>query len=158
MRLIVLVLTLAMPLVASAESLVLNAGAIEVVGLEDGAHYGVYPYAGLSLALDTGYALVIPGVGVEWAPEFSRWGFVGTLVADFQVLDWLGVDVLINFIHDQETNKWSEALYYFGLGGGVTFVCGQFTVSPSVSVFAPLNGSGWSFVPGLNVGYSLPIE
>ena len=158
MRVFALALVLLMPITASATSLGLNAGAIEVVGLEDGVHYGVYPYAGLSLALETEYALVIPGVGVEWAPEFGRWGFVGTLVADFPVLDWLGADVLLTFIHDQHNNEWSEALYYFGLGGGVTFVFGQLTVSPSVSVFAPLNGSGWSFVPGLNVGYSLPIE
>ena len=89
-------------------------------------------------------------MSVEWSPEFSRWGFVGSLVIDVPITDWFGVDALFTFLHDQENDSWDEAQFYLGVGAGVSFVFGPLAISPSTSLFYGLTTPSFSLVPGVN--------
>ena len=138
---------------AQAQDLALNAGAIEAVAIPDGIHLGAYPYLGGSIVISTKYATLIPGLSVEWAPEFNRWGFVANLVIDRALNGYIGLDWNLALTHDQEASKWDEALFLFGFGPGVSVFLGRWTISPSICFFRGLNAPGWSFFPGINVSY-----
>lgn len=138
---------------AKAQDFAVNAGVIEVMAIPDGIHLGAYPYLGGSLVIPTEYITLVPGLSVEWSPEFNRWGFVANLVADRALSDRIGLDLNLALTHDQEGNKWDEAAFLFGFGPGASVFLGQWTISPSFCFFRGLNVPGWSFVPCVNVSY-----
>lgn len=140
---------------AAAQDLILNAGTAEVVGVPNGDHFGVYPYVGPSLAIPTEHVVLIPGVAVEYSPEFDRWGLVGTLVADFSIHDRVGIDLTAAIVHDQSGAVFDEAVFFGGGGGGVSVFLGKWTISPYALVLRGVNVPGTSITPGINVGYAL---
>ena len=143
------------PVVASA-SVAVNAGAIEIVGVPNIAHYGVYPYVGLSTTLEYKKVFIIPGLSVGMSPEFNRWGLVATAIVDIPMNDYLGLDTVLAVLHDQDGSHWGSASYYGEIGYGISLTLGKLILSPSVSLAVPFSsGGGWSVVPGLNVSYNL---
>ncbi len=137
-----------------AGSLAANVGAIEVVGVPDGDHLGVYPYVGGSYVIPGDDVTWIPALSIEWSPDQSRWGFVATGTADIALSPRLGFDINVALIHDQSGTAFGDALFFLGAGPGVSIFLGRYTVSPYVSVFKALNDSGWSVVPGVNAAMS----
>lgn len=133
-----------------AGSLAGNLGAIEVVGVPDGTHLGVYPYAGASLVIPGKDVTLIPGLSIEWSPDESRWGFVATGTADIALTPRLGFDINVSLIHDQAGTSFGDALFFLGAGPGVSIFVGRYTFSPYISLFKGLNVSGWALVPGCN--------
>jgi len=138
----------------SAQEVAANVGAIEVVTVPETAHVGVYPYAGISLALPVGQFTFVPGVSVEWSPELKRWGFVGTLTIDRKVSARVGIDLNLGFIHDQTGLNWGEAVYFAGAGPGCTVFLGDWSMSLSAVFFRELDTLAWALVPGFNMGYT----
>ncbi|MEK7159825.1 MAG: hypothetical protein AAB766_04990 [Patescibacteria group bacterium] len=131
-----------------------NIGAIEVINLPDEAHLGLYPYIAGSIIVPAGSTSLVTTLGVEWSPEFKRWGFVPSFMVDVPVASWLGLDVMTSFVHDQEGSDWNSALFFLGFGPGATVYLGHWSVSPSFVTYRGLNVQAWTFVPGLNVGYT----
>ena len=138
---------------ARAQTLAVNVGAIDVVGLPP-QHLGFYPYAGVSLAVASGPLTFIPAVALEYSPDQSRWGAVLTLTLDYSVAEWMGVDLNLGLIHDMAAFDFAASAFFLGGGPGVTFLFGKLSVSPGVNLFRGLNVPGWALVPALNVGYS----
>ncbi|MBI5077040.1 hypothetical protein HZB94_01525 [Candidatus Falkowbacteria bacterium] len=149
----VIALTLFWAGTAGAQDLAVNAGAIEVMAIPDEIHLGAYPYLGGSLVIPTKEVTLVPGLSVEWSPEFNRWGFVANLVLDRPLNDRIGLDLNLALTHDQEGNKWDEAVFLLGFGPGASIFLGQWTISPSFCFFRGLNVPGWTFVPGVNISY-----
>jgi hypothetical protein len=143
------------PLAAFAGPVSPNIGVLEVVAEPGGDHLGVYPYAAASMLFPVGKFAIIPAVGVEWAPEFDRWGFTGTVTADYAIGSRVGLDLNLAFIHDQQDHHWDDAIFLAGGGPGVSIFLGKLTVSPYVSYFHGLNVEGGAIVPGLNLALAL---
>ena len=138
-----------------AGSLAANVGAIEVVGVPDVTHLGVYPYVGASLVIPGKDVTLIPGLSIEWSPDQARWGFVASGTGDIALTPHLGFDVNVSVIHDQAGAGFGDAIFLVGAGPGVSIFIGKYTVSPYVSLFKGLNVSGWALVPGVNASLSL---
>ncbi len=143
---------------ARAQTLAVNVGAIDVVGLPP-QHLGFYPYAGVSVAFSSGPLSFIPAVALEFSPDQTRWGAVLTLTFDYSIKSWMGVDLNLGLIHDMEAFNFAgpafaSSVFFLGGGPGVTFLFGKWSVSPGVNLFHGLNVPGWALVPALNVGYS----
>lgn len=148
----------AAPAAAQAQTLAVNAGAIDVVGLPP-QHLGFYPYVGVSLAFSSGPLTFIPAVALEYSPDQTRWGAVLTLTFDYSVAPWMGVDLNLGLIHDMEAFNFAgpafaASTFFLGGGPGVTFLFGKWSVSPGVNLFYGLNAPGWALVPAVNVGYA----
>lgn len=143
------------PALASAGALSPNVGVIEVVGQPGSEHLGVYPYAAVSTLIPAGKFAIIPAIGVEWAPEFDRWGVTGVVTADYAIGTRAGLDLNLAFIHDQQDHHWDDAIFLAGGGPGISIFLGKWTVSPYVSWFQGLNVDGGALVPGLNVSLAL---
>jgi len=141
--------------VAVAGSLAVNVGAIEVVGVPDGTHLGVYPSVGASLVLPGDDVTLIPGLSIEWSPDQARWGFVASGTADIALTPRLGFDINVSLIHDQAGSGFGDSIFLVGAGPGVSIFAGRYTFSPYVSLFKGLNVSGWSLVPGFNAAITL---
>ena len=141
--------------VVFAGSLAANVGAIEVVGVPDVTHLGVYPYVGASLVIPGEDVTWIPALAIEWSPDESRWGFVATGTADIALSPRLGFDINVSLIHDQAGTDFGDAIFLVGAGPGVSIFAGRYTFSPYVSLFKGLDVSGWSLVPGFNAAIAL---
>lgn len=145
---------------ARAADVAANVGMIQVWGLPDVVDFGAYPYVGASFPITTDEVVLIPGLGLEYSPEFDRWGFVSTFVVDRSLRPWLGLDGQLTLIHDQSGGDWGEALFFLGIGAGASFFVadGKVAISPSLNLFRGLNlpaGSDpWSLVPGLNLAHT----
>jgi len=138
-----------------AGSLAANLGAIEVVGVPDGTHLGVYPYIGGSYVIPGDDVTMIPGLSIEWSPDQSRWGFVATGTGDIALSPRVGFDINVAVIHDQSGASFGDADFFIGAGPGLSIFIDRYTVSPYVSVFKGITVSGWSIVPGVNASMSL---
>lgn len=138
-----------------AEDIGLNVGMIEVLGVPKAGHLGLYPYAALSIISATKEEILIPAVGVEWSPESDRWGFVCTFTVDFPITDKLGFDLNTALIHDQSGTDWDNALFFLGVGPGVSATFGHWVVSPYFEIFGQIRPPDPSFalVPGINLAY-----
>jgi len=132
-----------------------NLGAIEVVGVPDATHLGVYPYVGASLVIPGKDVTVIPALSIEWSPDESRWGFVATGTADIALSPRFGFDINVSLIHDQAGTAFGDAIFLIGAGPGASMFAGRYTLSVYVSAFKGINVSGWSVVPGFNVAIAL---
>lgn len=139
---------------ARAADFAVDTGFVEVVAIPSRQHVGLYPYLGVSLVFPFRRLALVPGLSVEAAPESGRWGFVGSLVADFPVHPRLGLDVDLTVIHDQSGSDFAHADVLLGGGAGFSVFLGRWTVSPYVNVFGDLAGAGWALVPGLNLAAS----
>lgn len=137
-----------------ASNIYINLGAVEVVTLPQVAHVGLYLYAGLSrpVELSSG-SLVIPSLSIEWSPELARWGFVVACALDIPISETIGIDIQGTLLHDQESWRFSKAVYYVGPGAGVSFYIGSVTLSPSVNAFYGLNDDSWSLAPAINISW-----
>jgi len=142
-------------ILAVAGSLAANIGAIEVVGVPDGTHLGVYPYLGGSYVIPGDDVTIVPALSVEWSPDQSRWGFVASGTGDIALSPRLGFDINVALIHDQSGASFGEADLFIGAGPGLSIFLGRYTVSPYVNVFKGITVSGWSVVPGVNASMSL---
>ena len=136
---------------ARAYDFAVNTGFVEVVGLPGRQHIGFYPYLGVSLAFPLPKVTLIPELTVEASPDSARWGFVATLVADFQVQRRLGLDLDVTLLHDQPGGDFGAAEFLLGAGAGFSVFVGTRTISPYVNVFRDLSVAGWALVPGLNL-------
>jgi hypothetical protein len=139
---------------AQAADFAINAGAVEVVGLPERNHIGLYPYLGVSLAFVLPKVVLIPELTVEASPDSARWGFVLTLVADFAVHKRIGIDVDVTLLHDQPGAEFGAAEFLLGGGGGFSVFLGRWTVSPYLNVFRDLSVAGWALVPGINFAFT----
>ncbi len=149
--LVVATLLVTLPPLSRADDFALNVGAIEVVGVPSMAHTGFYPYAAISLVSPDNEIILIPSLGIEWSPESNRWGFVSALTIDFPVTSRIGVDITSVFIHDQSGQDWKNALYFLGVGPGLSVSLNRWVVSSNVCLFRALNSSDWVLVPGINL-------
>jgi hypothetical protein len=147
------VLLIGYPTVSRAADPALSVGATEAIGVPDGAPLGAYPYVAVSLALPVAGVAIIPGLGVEYSPDAARWGFVGTLTLDVPFSARISGDLLIGAAHDQSGGDWDKAVFLVGGGVGISIATEQLVVSPSLSVYAAINASGWSVCPGLNFAH-----
>jgi hypothetical protein len=149
------VVALAMLLSSSAHAydFAINVGAVEVVTIPERAHFGLYPYLGLSLAFALPRVTLIPELAVEAAPESGRWGLVASLVADFAVHRRLGLDVGVVILHDQPGGDVHAAEFLVGAGVGFSIFAGHWTASPYVNAFRDLSVPGWALVPGINLAF-----
>ncbi len=136
---------------ARAYDFAVDTGFVEVIGLPGRQHIGFYPYLGFSLAFPLPKVTLIPELTVEASPDAARWGFVATLVADFQVHQRLGIDVDVTLLHDQPRGDFGAAEFLLGAGVGFSVFVGTWTISPYVNVFRDLSVAGWALVPGLNL-------
>lgn len=148
-----MVATLWSPIRAEAADLVLSVGAFEAIEVPDAAHLGAYPYVAASLAVPVGDVALIPGLGIEYSPDASRWGVVASLVLDVPLTKRFAADVIVAAAHDQAGWQWSDAILLAGGGVGVSITTEHVVISPSVCVFAALDGSGWSLVPGVSFAH-----
>ncbi len=136
---------------AWAYDVAVDVGAVEVVAIPDRQHLGFYPYLGLSLVFPFARVTLIPQLAVEAAADVGRWGFVGSLVADFAVQARLGLDVDVTILHDQPGGDFGAAEFLVGAGAGFSIFAGRWTISPYVNVFGDLSVPGWAVVPGINL-------
>jgi len=136
---------------AQAYDFAVDTGFVEVVGLPERQHIGFYPYLGVSLVFPLPKVTLVPELTVEASPDSARWGFVATLVADFQVHSRLGLDVDVTLLHDQPGGDFGAAEFLLGAGVGFSVFVGTWTISPYVNVFRDLSVAGWALVPGLNL-------
>ncbi|HEX8950981.1 MAG TPA: hypothetical protein VF945_04000 [Polyangia bacterium] len=148
-------LAIALVLLASAPAraydFAVDTGFVEVVVIPERHHLGLYPYLGVSLAFALPKVTLIPELTVEASPDAGRWGFVATLVADFQVQRRLGLDVDVTLLHDQPGGDFGAAELLLGAGVGFSLFVGTWTISPYVNVFRDLSVAGWALVPGINL-------
>lgn len=138
-----------------AGSLAANIGVIEVVGVPETSHLGIYPYVGVSYVIPGEDITLIPALAIEWSPDESRWGFVLTGTGDIALTPRLGFDINVSVIHDQSGTDFGDAIYLVGAGPGISIFAGRYTFSSYVSVFKGINVSGWSLVPGFNAAITL---
>jgi len=131
----------------------LSVGATEAIAVPNGAHLGMYPYVAVSLGVPVEGVALIPGLGVEYSPDASRWGFVATFTLDVPLSSKISGDLLIGAAHDQSGGDWDHAVLLVGGGIGISIVTENVVVSPSVSIYGALDGSGWSLSPGLNFAH-----
>jgi hypothetical protein len=144
-----LLMMLARP--AAAYDFAVNAGAVEVVVIPERQHLGFYPYLGFSLVFPLRRVTLIPQLTVEAAAESGHWGFVLSLVADFQVQARLGLDVDVTVLHDQLRGDLGTAEFLVGAGVGFSVFVGRWTISPYLNLFRDLSTPGWALVPGINL-------
>ncbi|HEX6835712.1 MAG TPA: hypothetical protein VF334_04025 [Polyangia bacterium] len=140
---------------AHAYDVAVNTGFVEVIGLPERQHIGFYPYLGVSLAFPLRRVTLVPELTVEASPDSARWGFVATLVADFQVQRRLGLDLDVTLLHDQPGGDFGAAEFLLGAGVGFSVFVGTWTISPYVNVFRDLSVAGWALVPGLNLAKTI---
>lgn len=139
----------------AAPSVAPNVGLVDVQVLPGPVRLGLYGYVGASTVVDAGELTLVPELLVEWSPEAERWGFVGVLTGDYLLSQDMGVDVILALAHDQSGTDWGEAVFSAGPGIGYSFFLGDWIVSPFAIFYKTLNGPGWSWTPGLNVGYAV---
>jgi hypothetical protein len=149
-----LLAVLLLPVSAAAQTWAVNAGAIDVIGLQPTAQLGFYPAVGISAAFTRTPFALIPSLSLEGSPDARRWGGVLALTGDYALTGSLGLDLNLALIHDQAGFAFGEALYFLGAGPGVSLYFGRWTLSFWVDAFHGLNVDGWSVVPGFNVGYA----
>ena len=128
-------------------------GAVEAIGGPGGGHLGLYPYVAASVGLPVAGVSIIPGVGVEYSPDASRWGFVGTVAIEKPLTEKVAVDVLVSATHDQSSMQWSEAVFSVGAGVALSIATEHVAIAPMLSVSAAIDGSGWCVAPGVNVAH-----
>jgi hypothetical protein len=154
------VVTLAAPRRAGAEPVVpwANLGVSEIVLLPDPAHYAVYVYAAVTLPIATSWHewYVIPGLAFEIAPEVARGGLVGSVTLEHLLSARVAGDVIVSLVHDQTDLDFDTALFSLGLGAGVSIAVGDFSLSPSCSVYRVIAGGAgdWSLAPTLNLAHA----
>lgn len=142
---------------AHAQPASLNVGALEAMGT-DGTHYGVYPNAGVGTAVAVAEkTTLVPAAGIEWSPEFGRWGFWAALTLDYALGESVGLDFGIGGAHDQSGLDWGDALFFAGGGPGFSVFLGDWTVSPFVNLWANLADGSLAVIPGANVAYTLRL-
>ena len=141
---------------ARAYDFAVDTGFVEVVVIPERQHLGFYPYLGVSLAFTLPKVTLIPELTIEGSPDAGRWGFVATLVADFAVHRYVGIDVDVTLLHDQPGGDFGAAEFLLGAGGGFSVFLGTWTLSPYVNVFRDLSVAGWAVVPGLNLAATVP--
>lgn len=136
-----------------AADFAVNVGALEVLLLPGAAHGGFYPYVGGSVAVpmvDTPFTF-IASLSLEWSFDQQRGGFVVVGTLDYAVSEHFGLDLNLAFIHDQPGLRFAEADFFLGVGPGVSFLLGKWTISPFLNFFGGLQTNSASMVPGLNV-------
>lgn len=132
----------------------LLAGVIVLVPAETSALVS-YPYVGVSLAIPVGGFLLIPSLSVEWSPELGAWGLVAVVTLDVPLRDGFGLDLSVNFVHDQVELHWRDAAFFAGAGLGISWSSAAWTISPFMTVLHGLNVPGWYVTPGITVSYAL---
>ena len=158
--LVALLVALAAPRRAEAEPLApwANLGVSEIVLLPDPAHYAVYVYAAVTLPIPTTWHdwYVIPGLALEVAPEVSRGGLVASVTLEHMLGARVAGDLIASFVHDQTDLDLDTALVSLGLGAGVSIAVGDFSLSPSCSVYRVIAGGAgaWSLAPTLNLAHA----
>ena len=134
----------------SAEDLAVTAGASEAVAVPHAAHLGVYPYAAVSVVLESKHLSVTPGVGLEYSPDTGHWGFLGSVSVDVPLTATVGGDIIVAVAQDQAGMQWRDAELLVGGGLGVSISTKQFVTSPSICVYTTVGSLAWSLVPGLS--------
>ena len=137
----------------AAPALAPNVGLVDVQALPGPVQLGLYGYVGASATIPAGDVTLVPELLVEWAPSAERWGFVGVLTADYALSQDVGVDGILALAHDQGGTDWGNAVFSAGPGIGFSFFVGDWIASPFAIFYRTLYGPGWSWTPGINVGY-----
>ncbi len=137
--------------VAHADSWSVGGGVFESLLLPGREHAGLYALVSAGLILPLGRLFLAPGLSVEASPDTHRWGVVGSLAVDWPLTSSMGVDLGAGLFTDQAGSDFGQALVLGGIGPGMSFFFGNWTISPSVSVLRVLNGPGWAMAPGVLV-------
>lgn len=144
-----------MPAVGKAETVSANVGLSEFIDASVPKHFGVYPYAAISLVEPFEKWYLVYTFGVEYTPEQGNWGFFASFTADRPMNNLWGIDALVTVLHDQHEFDWHGAGLWIGAGVGTSVYMGKLTVSLSIQTFAGVNIDGWALMPGLNFGWTL---
>lgn len=130
-------------------------GALEVIGVGAGVegHMGAYATMAVGVSIPiAGPLALIPSVGLEFCPEFGNWG--GTFYLTFSVLLHEGqgflvtLDPYVGLIHDAVPGEGAfEHNFLLGGGAGVSLAVGRTTFSPSLGVYADVEGEGVVLAP-----------
>jgi hypothetical protein len=144
--------------VASAADPSISLGASENVTLTDGEHAGFYPSVMAGLGFEAGPVVIVPALGVEGCAELGRWGFLGAVVVDVPVHDYVGIDVAAQIAHDQEGDDWDGAVFAVGGGVGASFYLDPWSISPMVSLLGVPGEPGLFISPSISVGYTFDLS
>lgn len=128
----------------------------EYVNLPSGSHGGLYPTFGLAweFQLPKDWTAT-PAVLCEFSPEFSRWGFIGAVTFDRSIHKFVGFDLALYFVQDQERDKWSEMAVFIGPYTGFSFFLPSVTLSVGSGAVVDVRTGNWVLAPALT--FSVPI-
>ena len=146
---------------AHAQDVGLNVWGMEFATLSDEGveHMAFYPGMSLSLTYETAGWAVSPSLGAEWAADGEFWGLMAMVYADHPINDHLGLDIIAAGMHDQVGNDWSNAEYFLGAGGGLSwFVNDRVALTPNVLAYYGMKTETWALAPGVNLWVSLEGE
>jgi len=144
--------------VASAADPSISVGASENVTLTDGEHAGFYPSVMVGLGFEAGPVEIVPALGVEGCAELGTWGFLGAVVVDIPVHEYVGIDLAAQVAHDQEGGDWDGAVLAVGGGVGASFYLDPWSISPMVSLLGIPGEPGLFISPSISVGYTFDLS
>ncbi|MDP3985314.1 MAG: hypothetical protein Q8P82_00990 [bacterium] len=131
--------------------------AAEFVEVPAGKHSGIYPTFGAAFEFKLPHQLSLtPAILFEFSPELNRWGFIGALTLDRSIHDFVGVDIGLSIVQDQELNHWSNAAVFLGPYAGLSFFLLSATFSVGTGAFVDVRTGNWVLGPTLTL--SIPIS
>ena len=145
---------ISVPRPAQAQDLGLNVWGMEFATVEGNNvdHMAFYPGMSLSLTYEVGGWALSPSLGAEWAADAEFWGLMAMLYADQPLNKYLGVDIILAAMHDQVGDDWTNAEYFLGAGGGLTwFANDRVALTPNVLIYYGLRTKTWALAPGVNL-------
>ena len=119
-------------------------------------HMAFYPGLSASLTFETGRWLLSPSLGVEWSADGEFWGLMAMLYADRPLNQHIGVDIIVAAMHDQLSDDWTNAEFFLGAGGGLSwFIHKRVALTPNILCYYGVRTDSWALAPGLNLWVSL---
>lgn len=153
LRCVVSLVVVGSPGLGQAADPAVNVGVVGAMAVPDGSYLGTYGYAAISVGFPTSGIAVVPVLGIEYSPDTSRWGFMGSVVFDVPLSSKIAGDLIVSAASDQSGMRWGDAVLLVGGGVGLSFTSKYVVISPSVCLFGAVNASGWSVTPGLNIAH-----
>jgi len=134
----------------------LTAGLVELIGVPEPAHLGLY----INVMLDVGIQLnpdwmLIPSVGIEFAPDNGHWGGTFFLIVDRYLTEVGGLTLTLEpqlgLIHDAgpDGDGGFDHAYFLAGGVGLAIIAKRFMWIPQIIASWGTQGEGWAISPVL---------
>lgn len=139
----------------------INVGGLSVFTIE-GERILDYTYFGLSWFTPLFERLsLISSISLETSPKAGNWGLVGTVVVDYSLNSRLGVDGIMNLVHDEDPllklDLGDATTFYYGGGVGISiFLENKIVISPAVLFLHGTDVDEWVIDPIINISAPLP--